>query len=211
MQTNGNDDSNSRRTSLLITILSMTFTVISILLSIFEYALSKQIDQHGSAMIIKFPIESKMIADMSFEKFNNTFVYSNKYSIRYLISKTLFVNQKQVEHLIPVHSSNGTVFTLIIVCDSMHFDRLFQEMKKAVQDENFISKLTKIYKITDQCSIPLDKFGKWVIGSNVNENDNLNDDDMNRQLVRYGSNSSHMIKNVTQDDDSDDDSKSAQI
>ena len=105
------------RTSLLITILSMPFTEISILLSAFEYALSRQINGNGTAMIFKFSLESQTVANMSGQRFSRTFAYSNKRSTTHLISKMLYTNTKQVETLIPIQSNDGAIFTVIIAAD----------------------------------------------------------------------------------------------
>ena len=160
----GGSDSDSTRTSLLITILSMTFTVISILVSAFEYVLSIEINQHGTGIMFKIPFESKMVTDLSGYKFCQTFVYSNKWKTTHLLAKTLYLSHRQVETLIPYQSKDGVIFTFIIMIDSIYFDRIWQELQQAVENESFIGKMKSIYQIKGEVSVDPAKLSKWTLG-----------------------------------------------
>lgn len=168
IQDGGGNNRKSTRISLLITILSMIFTVISILVSTFEYLLSKQINENGTAIMFKIPFESQMVADMSEKQFCKTFVYAHNRAARYLVSKTIYINKRQVETLIPIQSKDGVIFTFVIVEDKIHFDRMWKEMKTALEKETFIEKIQTIYHITGQCTVSLDKLSKWELESNDN-------------------------------------------
>ena len=173
----GGNDSDSTRTSLLITIFSMAFTSISILLSAFEYVLSIQMNEHGTAIMFKIPFESKMVANVSRHKFSKTFIYSNKNDITHLVSKTLYLSHRQVETLMPVQSKDGLVFSFIIMVDSIYFDHLWKELQQAVQTKSFIAKMKSIYHITDQVSADPTKLTKFILNSNKSIDKKHDDND----------------------------------
>ena len=174
----------------------MTFTTISILLCAFEYGLSKQIHEHETAMIFKFTLESQMVANIPDKQFSKIFIYANKRAITHLVCKTLFLNKKQVEKLIPMQSVDGVEFRFIVVADEIHFERVWKEMTSAVQNEMFIAKLKAIYNITDQCDIPLNTLRKWTLTDNHDKMDI--DSNRKTQLVSFMTIGS--LSNLTTDD-----------
>ena len=163
VQDNEREES-SARTSLLVTILSMIFTVVSILLNIFEYILSRQISEHGSVMIFKFTLKSQKIANMSSGEFSQKVMYSNRRKLSHLVSKMLHINKRQIETMIPTQSNDGAIFSFIVVADAIHFGHIGQELNQGVQNETFMAKLQAIYKIKQACNIPSTSVFKWTFG-----------------------------------------------
>ena len=124
--------------------------------------------EHGTAMMFKIPFESKMVANVSGNKFSKIFICSNKRDITHLLSKTLCLSHRQAETLIPVQSKDGVVFTFIIIVDSIYFDHMWKELQQAVKTKSFITKMKSIYNITDQVSVETTKLRKWTLGSTNN-------------------------------------------
>ena len=171
---NSSDDGDTRE-SLLITIFSMVFTIISILLSVFEYTLSSKFLKQGSIMITKFEFESQHIADMIGTTFRDNVVFSHYYKLIHLISKTVHVNAEQVERMIPIQSNNGVRYTFIIDCHYVHFDHIWDSFYQSICSNTLTKHLqTKIYNIKDQCKIDENKISHLRLSGSQNDMSNNN-------------------------------------
>lgn len=152
-----------------MTVLSMVFTIISVMLSIFEYALSSKFVRKGSVMIIKFVLQCDTIAKMGGRKFLNTIVYDNLFKMNHAISRTLGLGFVQVERLIPMQTNEGVTFMLIIDADSSRFDQIWQLFVDCVKNGSICRQLAEIYGIDgdgDECSIPENKLFNFKLNEN---------------------------------------------
>ena len=147
----GEDES---RSNLLITVLAMIFTIISILLSAFEYILSSKFVKNGSVLIIKFVFESHTIADLGGRKFLNKVVFGKVHKVTHVLSKSLRLNFVQIERLIPIQSNKGATFLFIIDADAARFDSIWKKFITCVNNGTICDQLRNIYKIQDECWIP---------------------------------------------------------
>ena len=116
----------------LITVFSIVFTMISILLSCFEYFLSSKFVSLTS-IIISFCIESHEIATMSHPKFESRMVF-RRYKVIGSLAKLLKVRYEQVERLKPTKLSNGARFLFTIAIDVSQYDNVKQLMQQSVYD-----------------------------------------------------------------------------
>ena len=139
---------------LLITILSMLFTLVSIFLSAFEHAFSSKFVKNQSVMIIRFFVRSQKIADLGGKAFANELIFTNKHKLVHLFSKVLQLNRVQIERLIPIQSSCGVTFMLIIDAAESKFDGIWDCFHQAVYSGTFSKQLSAIYKLGNECDIP---------------------------------------------------------
>ena len=139
---------------LLITILSMLFTVVSILLSAFEHAFSSKFVKNQSIMIIRFFVRSQKIADFGGKAFANKLIFTNKHKLIHLFSKILQLNRVQIERLIPIQSSRGATFVLIVDAPESRLDSIWDCFDEAVYTGTFSKQLSEIYKLGNECDIP---------------------------------------------------------
>ena len=158
---------------LVITIFSMFFTIISILLSSFEYVFASKFVKQGCVMVIKFDLESQAIADMRYVKFRNEVIFSNFFSLKGAISKMLHVGSEHVERLIPIQSNSGVTLVFIIDANSMRFNDFWTRFCQNVENNKLVKQLAKIYKINDnECHISVNSMNQLRIYGNKNENEN---------------------------------------
>lgn len=109
----------------------MVFTVISILMSVFEYFLSTRFIYVASTIVIKLMVESNDISQMSYKTYRSKIV-SRQHAIILSIAKILKITSHQVERLKPKLVTNGIMFTFIISIDESHYDNIKLSMEKAV-------------------------------------------------------------------------------
>ena len=121
------------RSGLLITIFSMVFTVISICLSLFEFMFRSKYIDNGSILIARFSVESKKVASMRFNEFQQRIIFRKNRFINSL-AKCLHLNYVQIDRLIPLQDSNGAILTFIIEADSHYFDHIVNGLKSAIID-----------------------------------------------------------------------------
>ena len=153
-----------------MTILSMIFTVISVLLSVFEYALSSRFVRKGSVMFIKFVLQSQTIANMSAKEFIDNIIFRRAHKVTHSMSKTLGLHFVQVERSIPMQSNDGMSLMFIIDADSSRFDPIWQIFIANVQNGTIGKNLAKIYKIeSNDCIVPENS----LLHLKLNENQHL--------------------------------------
>ena len=126
--------------SLLITIFSMIFTIVSILMSCFEYFLSSKFVRLGSSIIISFCIESHDIANMPHKQFLSDIVFC-KIKLIGNVAKLLKVKHEQIERLKPTRLSNGAMFVLSLAIGVSKYDEIKQRFDQLVQNDT----LLKVY------------------------------------------------------------------
>ena len=117
--------------SLLITVFSMIFTMISILMSCFEYFLSSKFVSFSSSIIISFCIESDDIVNMSHKEFQSSVVFCRSKLIQSL-AKLLKLRYEQVERLKPKKTPNGAMFLFTIAIDVSQIDNIKQQTQQLV-------------------------------------------------------------------------------
>lgn len=115
----------------------MIFTIISILLGVFEYFLSSKFIYVSSSIIISFCVESKNVIHMSRRKFENKMVFRQKKVIDSM-AKMLNVRVQQVEKLKPKLSQIGALYTFCIAADSNEYNNIDTAMHQVVDDGELI-------------------------------------------------------------------------
>ena len=159
-------DKENRRSDLLITVLSMFFSIVSILLSVFEHAFLSKYVKNGAVMIIKFVVESQEISQMSNSQFKYKVIFSNVSKFIHSMTKMLQLNKGQVERLIPMQSIQGATFVIIVDADSVGFDQVWKAFNDCVKNGMLPTAVQDIYNLTGSCNIPQDKAFRIKLNEN---------------------------------------------
>ena len=128
--------------SLLITIFSMIFTMMSISMSCFEFFLSSKFVKLGSNIIISFCIESKDISNMPHKQFQSEIVFSR---IKFIgkVATLLKVKHEQVERLKPTRYSDGAMFVFTVAIGDDKYEEIKQRFERLIQDDIFLKVYTR--------------------------------------------------------------------
>ena len=128
MSNSNNDD----YSSLLITIFSMIFTMISILLCVFEYFLSNKFIYMSSSIMISFVVESTDAVELSYRQFNSKIVF-RQWKLIGNFAKLLSIRSEQVERLKPILVKNGIRYTFAIAADPILCDTFKDTMIQSIR------------------------------------------------------------------------------
>ena len=118
---------------LLITILSMIFTIISLFLSGFEYVLSKKIIKSSKILLISFIVESKEIEELDeFQFFAR--IALKKFIIVQHLAKILHIQVAHVERLMPIQTEKGVQLKFVIDAESVGFNKVYKLVWEILMD-----------------------------------------------------------------------------
>ena len=165
------ENSDGTRSNLLMALLSMLFTIISVLISVFEYALSWKSFRKG--VMIKFVFASRTIVKIGRRKFLDKVAHTNAHKIGHSISRTSGLAFIQIERTIPMQLNEGVTFRFIIDADSSKLDHLWQLFVNDVRNGTICDDFAQIYKINkkdnDACVLSQNK----LVRLKLNENKHL--------------------------------------
>ena len=119
----------------VITILSMIFSTISILSSIFDFVSSSLLLECEAITVIELKIESTQLANMGVKEFRRLLVHHRK-PIRRELAKITDVDWRLVEILIPIQTKTGAKLTLYIRNDSTNLNlgaTIVKTMRKEIE------------------------------------------------------------------------------
>ena len=137
---------NNDQSTLLITMLSMLFTLISICLSGLEYITALKFMNAGSVMSIQYQIKSKEIAAMSSGKFKQSLVLRRNPTV-HVMAKALKISRKQVERLKPLQNGDGAMFTFFVAIGANKSGSGFVKMKQRIETAVTDKSLQKVCMI----------------------------------------------------------------
>ena len=100
-----------------ITIIAMIFSLLSIVLSVFNYKLSSLLIECEAITVIEINVESKQLANTRPRRFRKMIVHHRKPICREL-SKIIFVDKRLIEILMPIQTTTGCKLTVYIRNDS---------------------------------------------------------------------------------------------
>ena len=121
-------------TSLLTTTFSMIFTVISILLSVFEYIFAANFIHNDSNILVTFSVTSKDIASMTRSQFTSQLVFQN-WKLITAMAKILKVNTNRIERLKPKMIMDGAMYTFVLTTEQSQYDHICQIMHDVVDND----------------------------------------------------------------------------
>ena len=155
-----NDNTHGENSSnFLITILSMLFTIVSILISVFEYALSKK-TSHGEmtrTIGVRFTLHCSEMAKLDPLQFKSH-VQFRQYSLLFNIAQLFHLNRHQLERLMPKRVSEGAEFILIIQTDVTNLQFLVHSIENSITRGILAKYIAKTLKFdSKECAISSDK------------------------------------------------------
>ena len=131
----------------VITIFSMIFTLMSILLSGFEYLFSSRFVGLGANIIVSFGIQSNDIVNMPHKKYLSKMVFQRRELIA-TMAKLLNVRQEQVERLKPKKLSHGAMYIFTIAVDETKYQDIEKKIKESVKNGELAQEFENIYHIS---------------------------------------------------------------
>lgn len=135
----------------VITLLTVLFSLISLILAVFEFISMKYLLNNEIGFIIQFNVISNYLSHLSFSKFQE--VENHRRKIVYELSKILTINSNSIELLKPLHTDFGTK---LIFCITLGTDR----------DKNGIeNNMKSIYSISTPSSGDSDGDGNVQYGT----------------------------------------------
>ena len=143
--------------SFLITILSMFFTIISILISVFEYILSNNLNKNGTicAIGIRLTLEFDQLYTLEYQEFRSKIVFRHR-AFNYSIGKLLHISSSQVERLIPLQVKDGIMFTIIIQADVTNVRHFMNLIKINIDNGNLAREICHVYKLANTAKVSHD-------------------------------------------------------
>ena len=132
--------------SLLVAIFSMIFTIISILLSTFEYCLSEKFLKFGASVVLSFEIVSPEISQMRTRKFFQKYVYKKNQ----LISKMAQITNlryPQIERLKPQKTPKGAKFAFIVGVSVQECQTMEIALKNGIADQTLKQVCVYVYDL----------------------------------------------------------------
>ena len=132
-----------------ITIIAMFFSVMSIILTLFEYKSKKMAIESEYVMIVTFKVESKEIQQMSKNKFRKTIV-NKRNGLTYQISKILNVDYYEIEQLKPIRQRYGVLITCHIRSDisTVQTGNAMNALYNSVQTKQLPKMIKKCYELS---------------------------------------------------------------
>ena len=122
--------------SYMITVLSMTFTVVSIMLSVFEHKMKSKFLKAGCVIAAIFSFESKELASIRMRQFESRVVFK-KHQIVNSVAKCVELSKEQVERLIPLQHKHGATFTFIMeLTHQSHFENVAHLLNQGIDDNS---------------------------------------------------------------------------
>ena len=122
--------------SYMITILSMTFTIVSILISVFEHKMKSKFLKKGCVIVSRFSIKSQELSQLRKSKFDSRVVFKKQAAV-YSIAKCVELSPDQVERLIPLQHKHGATVTFIMeLNDQKHFENVADLLGQAINDKS---------------------------------------------------------------------------
>ena len=124
--------------SFLITLLSMIFTIISIMISVLEYSSKSKFINAGCVSVVRFTVESSEIADMKLNEFRKRVVFK-RFGILSSFAKSVELQFDEVERLNPLHTKKGAVFTFIMdLQNDDQYENVRIELRNAIRDGTLV-------------------------------------------------------------------------
>lgn len=135
--------------SLLITLFSMTFTIVSTLMSMFEYFLSSKFVSFASNVIVTFHIQCAHISQMKNKKFRKKVIFKRGSKLTAEISKILKLSKKQIERLNPKQDTRGAIFTFAIAIDESKKGEIEQLMTQCINNGELAKVFKQLFKVNE--------------------------------------------------------------
>ena len=137
-----------------IVIIAMVFSILSIVVTLFEFRIKKFVFDSEYLMIIKFKLESIAIQSMSKNQFDQTFVNKRKV-ISSELSKILEVNYDEIEQLKPTWCKQGAQIVCHVRSDAQFINprKAMDELETAIKSGRLPRQIKRGYGMTSRLDI----------------------------------------------------------
>lgn len=123
--------------SLLITVFSMIFTIVSILMSAFEYCLSSKFIHIRTGIIVSFEIKSKSAIEMRGAKYLSQIVFKT-IKLNVYMARILGIRLNEIERLKPKLTNDGIFYTFIVAVDVSQYSKIENSMRNVLYNGDLI-------------------------------------------------------------------------
>ena len=114
----------------------MTFTIVSILISVFEHKMKSKFLKKGCVIVSRFSVESPELAQLRKTTFDSRVVFK-KQAVVHSIAKCVELSPDPVERLIPLQHKHGATVTFIIeLNDQKYFQNVADLLGQAINDKS---------------------------------------------------------------------------
>ena len=144
--TSDSDGHSGIASDLAITLFTMMFTIISIVLSVFEYFLSSKFVSFASNILITFDAECQDIVDMSWKEFARNLIFK-KWQLVGSVGKVLKLTAQQIERLNPKPCAKGAMYTFAIATDISEYNDIKDRMYEFVSSGKLAQEFERIYPL----------------------------------------------------------------
>ena len=121
--------------SYMITVLSMSFTIVSIVISVFEHKMQSKFLKKGVTIVARFSFESRELAHLRLQNFDRRVKFRRFHTIN-SVAKSVELAKESVERLLPLQHKQGIIFTFIVeLIDKSQFERVADLLSQAIKDK----------------------------------------------------------------------------
>ena len=128
-----------------ITIFSGIFSLLSIILTIFEHVSAKLLLNTETVLIVKMSVMCPEISSMSSKRFKE--IQNLRQQITIELAKIVDIDRRLIELLRPIQTKHGVYLTFHIRSDSSHSATVLQLIRKEVRSKYLADKLFEIWAI----------------------------------------------------------------
>ena len=131
-----------------ITLFAMIFSLLSVILALFEFSIKQYLFENETLLLIKFKVESKQIQNLSRSQFQHRIEYK-RFGVSNEIAKILSIDFSSIELLKPIPSKEGALLIFHIRNDSIDGTNALKTIQKEIHSGRLGTALNRIYKLED--------------------------------------------------------------
>ena len=136
-----------------ITIFSMIFSLLSIVLTFFEYCTKKYLFDSESMIVVKIDVHSKSMSNMSYNEFKRK-IANKRNTLTKEIGKMISIDANMIEMLKPIRSPEGAMFAFYIRNnDSIDYNKLIVTLATARDNGTVGKAIRHAYSLHQACKI----------------------------------------------------------
>ena len=146
------NDQSDERSTLLITIFSMIFTIFSIISCVMNYLTTLNLFRSFYVVLIQIYVESQQIATMKVNDFNSFGgkIMNSRNNIGVAMMKILQVGETQVDVLSPKQDSRGAFIMFLVQVDKSQYEKVENRLNDGMHDQTMPSMLKKVKNLFTQ-------------------------------------------------------------
>ena len=159
------------RSTLLITIFSMIFTIFSIISCVLEYFTTSKFVQSRTIVFLRIFVESRSIGQMSASTFSRNII-CKKRKIVHVVKRVVQIAARQMDLLKPKQDTNGVMLMFLLQIDEIQFDQIKTRLENGISNNSLQNELKTVLGFTTSrtsLSVPTNQMSIESFKSNDNE------------------------------------------